>query len=111
MISYVVKGGVKFRGETQTRLNHEYSVVHKDECFDASVKLTTDCLYVLTALEYHNLNTSIGTRDFWVITGKDSALFCSLSPFPFPGDQTLTRCLGLQRLIPMYKATFLVRSL
>jgi len=23
-----------------------------------------------TALEYHNLNTSVATRDYWVITGN-----------------------------------------
>lgn len=27
--------------------------------------------YVLAAMEYHNLNTSIATRDFWVITGRN----------------------------------------
>lgn len=26
---------------------------------------------VVTAMEYHNLNTSIATRDFWVVTGRD----------------------------------------
>lgn len=26
---------------------------------------------VITAMEYHNLNTSIATRDFWVVTGRD----------------------------------------
>lgn len=27
-------------------------------------------LFIFAALEYHNLNTSIATRDFWVITGR-----------------------------------------
>lgn len=26
-------------------------------------------------MEYHNLNTSVATRDFWVITGKSTAAF------------------------------------
>lgn len=30
---------------------------------------------VFAALEYHNLNTSIATRDFWVITGRDVIVF------------------------------------
>lgn len=34
------------------------------------------CLFFcIAAIEYHNLNTSIATRDFWVVTGKDVIAF------------------------------------
>lgn len=31
--------------------------------------------FCIAAIEYHNLNTSIATRDFWVVTGKDVIAF------------------------------------
>lgn len=39
-------------------------------CFKAMIMF----FYVPAAMEYHNLNTSVATRDFWVITGRNTII-------------------------------------
>lgn len=43
-------------------------------CFLAFKLVIMLLFYFPIAMEYHNLNTSVATRDFWVITGKNAAV-------------------------------------